>query len=155
MTPEQQRKYNTIFGSVFLGVGVVAWLLTAYFAVTPNTPRPFPVLNAPSIDLPSCRNALSTLGYQVSVTGNDVTAFEALTDNPKQQLERATLAASICKIPLKSFCMGEGCEQPGVTIVVSRPNDPSVRSGGKDTKAAANPAAPTPAAAKKPAPAHN
>lgn len=140
MTPEQKRKFNTVFGSVFLVGGFAAWALTAYFAVTPNPPRPFPVLNSASVDLASCRSALGALGYQATMKDRDVIAFEPLSDNPKQQLERASLAASVCKLPLKSFCMGEGCEQPGVTVVVTRLSDPSTRAIVKDSKPQAAPA---------------
>lgn len=142
MTPEQKRKFNTVFGGIFFAVGSIAWALTAYFAVTPNPPRPHPVLNSASVDLASCRTALGSLGYQASVKDNDVTGYEPLSGNPKLQLERATLAASVCKMSLKSFCMGEGCEQPGVTVVVTRPpvsgaaKAEAAKPGAKDAKTA-------------------
>ncbi len=124
MTPVQRRQFNTAFGGVFIGLGIIAWILTFYFAMTPNEPAPAPVI-ATSVDLQSCRTALAQLGYTATLNDHDVTAFEPLTANPKDQLERASTAALVCKLPVKSFCMGEGCEQPGLTLVVRKPVDRS------------------------------
>lgn len=123
MTPAQRRQFNTIFGGLFIGLGIIAWILTFYFAMTPNEPAPAPVLGAPSVDLQSCRTALAQLGYTATLKDHDVTAFEPLSANPKDQLERASTAALVCKLPLKAFCMGDGCEQPGLTLVVRKPVD--------------------------------
>lgn len=120
MTPEQKRKFNTFFGSAFLGAGLIAWGLTAYFAVTPNPPKPVPVIGAATVDLGSCRSVLGSLGYEATVSDPTVTAYEPLSANPQEQLQKATLAAAVCKLPLKSFCMGDGCERPGLTLVVYR-----------------------------------
>lgn len=125
MTPEQKRKFNTVFGGIFLGVGIVAWMLTVYFAVSPNEPAPAPVAGAPSVNLASCRDALAQLGFQATLKDQDLTAYEPLSANPKDQLDRASIAALVCKIPLKSFCMGDGCEQPGMTLVLRKPVDRS------------------------------
>lgn len=146
MTPEQKRKFNTVFGGIFLGTGIVAWMLTVYFAVSPNAPAPAPVLSAPSVSLTSCRDALSQLGYQVTLKEPDVTAFEPLSADPKEQLDRASVAALVCKIPMKSFCMGEGCEQPGLTLVLRKPVDRSDAASAvkaKEAAAAAKPSAKT------------
>ncbi len=123
MTPEQKRKFNTVFGGVFLGTGIVAWMLTMYFAVSPNEPAPAPVIGAPSVNMTSCRDALAQLGYNATLKDQDVTAFEALSTDPKDQLDRATVAALVCKVPMKSFCMGDGCDQPGITLVLRKPVD--------------------------------
>ena len=119
MSPEQKRKFNTLFGGVFIATGVLAWGLTTYFALTPNPPKPAPVIGTATIDLPSCRTVLASLGYDAAVTDGTVVAHEALSANPKEQLQKATLASTVCKLPMKSFCMGEGCPRPGLTIVVA------------------------------------
>ena len=120
MSPEQKRKFNTVFGGVFMVTGIFAWALTAYFAVTPNPPKPAPVVSGVTIDLASCQSSLRTLGYTVTMKDKDITAHEELSiPDPKAQLDRATVAATVCRLPMKSFCMGTGCEKPGVTIVVS------------------------------------
>lgn len=123
MTPEQKRKFNTSFGTVFMTFGVLAWGLAAYYAFTPNPPKPAPAIMAPSVDLNSCRNALSSLGFMVSVSGDDITAFQAIGENPREQLERTSVAALICKLPVKEFCMGEGCEKPGISITLDGRKD--------------------------------
>lgn len=120
MTPDQQRKFNTTFGGVFVAAGVLAWMLAIYFAVKPNDPAPAPVVGLTTIDLQSCRTAWAQLGYLASATETDVNAYEALSDNPKEQLERATTAVLLCKLPLRSFCMGQGCERPGVSFAVRK-----------------------------------
>lgn len=121
MSPEQKRKFNTVFGSVFMASGAVAWLLTVYFAMTPNPPKPAPAHAAPVVDVASCRSALSTFGYEVGQAGDEVTLFEQLAQDPQQQLDKATMAASLCKFTLKKFCMGEACERPGLTMVLAKP----------------------------------
>lgn len=123
MTPEQQKKFNTTFGGIFLSVGIIAWLLTFYFAMTPNAPAPAPMVAAPSVDLESCRAALGQMGFSASVKDREVTAFQSLGESPKNQLETASIATLMCKLPLKSFCMGDGCDQPGLTIVMRKPLD--------------------------------
>ncbi|MNR71673.1 hypothetical protein D3C71_23040 [compost metagenome] len=122
MSPEQKRKFNTLFGSVFLASGVLAWGLAAYYAFTPNPPRPAPVYADNVVDLQSCARTLRTLGYpEVSVQKDDVIANEALGGDAKAQMERATLAATVCKLELKYFCIGESCPQPGITVVTTKP----------------------------------
>lgn len=140
MSPEQKRKFNTAAGGGFLAIGLFAWGLTAYFAFTPNPPKPVPVAAASKIDLASCRSLLTNLGYSASVVGAEVTAFEELGTDPRHQLERASLATTACKLPLKSFCMGEGCERTGINLTL----------GGESTPAKpATPAATSPAPANK------
>lgn len=172
MTPEQKRKFNGVVGSFFLFIGILSWLFAWYFSVTPNPTKPAPIVSAPSIDLASCRTLLSGLKYNAWISGQDVVAFEPLTSEPYQQLQKASLAAVACKLPLKTFCMGEGCEQPGVTVVVSKPEisvakagkNPAVSAGrvvlptfGKSTTPAATDAATTsaPDTAKKKSPPSN
>lgn len=147
MSPEQKRKFNTVFGSVFMATGVFAWALTAYFAVTPNPKRPAPVVRSLSIDLPSCQKTLISLGYEATIKNKDVTAHEMLSaTDPKGQLDRATIASTVCRLPMKSFCMGEGCERPGVTLVVTADEAPG-HPAATPAKAAAATAPAKPASA--------
>jgi hypothetical protein len=147
MSPEQKRKFNTVFGSVFITTGIFAWALTAYFAVTPNPKRPAPVVHGLAIDLPSCQKTLTSLGYEATIKNKEVTAHEMLSaTDPKQQLDRATIAATVCRLPMKSFCMGEGCERPGVTLVVTA-DETAVRPSAAPSK----PATAASGAAAKPA----
>lgn len=120
MTPLQQRKFNTTLGGVFIAAGLLAWMLAIYFAVKPNEPAPAPVVGLVSIDTQSCRTAWSQLGYLATATNTDVSAYEALSADPKEQLERATTAILLCKLPLRNFCMGQGCERPGVSFTVRK-----------------------------------
>lgn len=119
MTPEKKRKFNTIAGSAFLTIGLLAWGLTVYFAVTPNPPKPTPVQPTAVVDLASCRSVLTSMGFSASVVGREVSVFEELTSNPKVQLDRVTMAEAVCKLSLKSFCMGEGCDRVGVNFVLA------------------------------------
>lgn len=122
MSPEQKRKFNTAFGGFFFLSGLLAWGLAAYFAVTPNPPKPAPTVAGTVVDLNSCSRALRSLGYtDVAVEKNDVIAREPLSSDPKAQLERATIGGTMCKLEMKAFCMGEACVHPGVTLVVGKP----------------------------------
>ena len=151
MTPQQQRRFNTTFGGVFVAAGLLAWMLAIYFAIKPNEKAPAPVIAAPTVDLQSCRAAWSQLGYLATATATDVTAYEALSADPKEQLDRATTAILLCKVPLRSFCMGQGCERPGLTFTVRKPLE-AKHEQPVDSAAPASPAtaSPTPA---RPAPA--
>ena len=124
MSPEQKRKFNTVFGSVFLVTASVAWGLTAYFAFTPAPPKPAPVHREPVVDLGSCQKALQALGYQVSIVNSEVLVYEPLEpllEGNQRQLEKSTAAVSVCHLNLKEFCMGEGCDRPGLNFTLARP----------------------------------
>jgi len=121
MTPQQRKTFNTLFGTLLLSVGLVSWGLTAYFAVTPQEPAPAPVASRAPVDLGSCRNALAELGYSAVVQQGKVEATTPLTGNPQEQLERASVAVLVCQLELESFCMGEGCDNPGVNFVLKQP----------------------------------
>ncbi|KWT98296.1 MULTISPECIES: hypothetical protein [unclassified Variovorax] len=146
MSPEQKRKFNTAAGSTFIAIGVFAWALTSYFAVTPSQARPAPTYSGAVVDLQSCAGTLRSLGYRdVAMKGDDIIIFEELSDAPKEQLERATLAATVCKLEMKSFCMGEACARPGMSLTVARPQ--AMREAAKaKPDAAAAAANPGPAA---------
>lgn len=131
MTPEQKRKYNTVMGGFLLSVGIVAWMTTVYFAVAPAKPKPAPMNAAPTVDMNSCRSALAQLGYSATITGNEVKAYEPLTADPQAQLEKASIATLICKVNLQEFCIGTGCAQPGVTLVLRRTTEGNEQVGPK------------------------
>jgi len=142
MSPIQQQRFNTILGGTFLATGLVAWAMAFFFAVIPNEEAPAPVIAAPVIDLNSCQAALRDLGYSVTVENNSLlSAFEPLTSEPLKQLEKASLAATVCKLPMRTFCMGEGCEAPGLTLTLLRPVD------GRSAPPQTQPRPATPAAA--------
>jgi hypothetical protein len=149
MSPEQKRKFNTAAGSAFIAIGLFAWGLTAYFAMTPSEARPAPTYGGAVVDLQSCAGTLRSLGYRdVAIKGDDIIVFEELSDAPKEQLERATLAATVCKLEMKSFCMGEACARPGMALTIARPQ--AMRDAAKVKPDAA--AAPAKAAGAPPPP---
>lgn len=137
MTPEQRRHFNTVFGGVLLSLGIIAWLLAGYFSIAPRAPAP-PLLNAKSVDLSSCRSALSELGYRATERPNEVLAFEAL-DPPRAQaqLEKASIAVNLCHLSLHTFCVGDGCEQPGITLVLRKPVEAAVTAVSTEPKISA------------------
>lgn len=123
MSPEQKRKFNLVAGSSFLAMGIVTWALTAYFAITPNPPRPTPVVLASVVDLTSCRSALSNLGYQATMDQEKLTvsAYESFAEDSKAQLDKVTMSMGLCKMDLHEFCMGEACTNPGLSFTLKRP----------------------------------
>ncbi len=131
MTPDGKRKFNTLVGSLFLLLGVGGWAMTGYLVLTPAPPKPHPVSLAPKVDANSCRIVLQRLGYETTVRKDEVVAIERGLSDPEDQLRRASLAISACKIDLKEFCMGTSCEPEGLTFTLS-----NVVSDGKDVKAA-------------------
>lgn len=121
MTPEQKRKFNTTAGSIFIALGLIAWGMTMYYAFVPNPPMPTQAHNAPVVDINSCASTLNTWGYQTKIIDGEISIFEQLTTFPEQQLDKATMAIAVCKLDLKTFCMGEGCEEPGVSFTLQKP----------------------------------
>lgn len=144
MSPEINRKFNIGAGSFFLVMGLAGWALAGYYAATPNEAKPHPVTAENKIDLGSCRALLGTLGYSASITAKKdaVRAYEGFKESAKDQLERATLAMGLCKLPLKSFCMGEGCDTPGISFELGFEDG---RKGTKQAKPAASTTQPVPA----------
>lgn len=139
MSPEQQRKSNTVLGGVFLGTGAVAWILALFFAVVPNPPVPTPVSGASKVDLSSCRAALTELGYTATLEGPRIRLFEPLTASPKEQLEKASIAATVCKLQMKEFCMGTTCQNPGLSmILIEKPSSYGSENGAPDGRSASS-----------------
>lgn len=126
MSPEQRKKFNTVFGSVFLTLGLFGYGMSAYYAVTPNKPLASTV--APSreiVDSSSCVRAMLQLGFQAYVTGPDVEVYAPLpgpNDDVKELLEKASLGIAMCKLKMKEFCMGTTCKEgPGLRFKLSSP----------------------------------
>jgi len=120
MNPIQQQKFNTFVGGLFIGTGALAWLMAVAFAVLPNDEAPAPVTMAPYVDMNTCAQGLQRLGYQVETAGVQVVAHEALdpSGNVEPQLVRASVAWNLCRVPVTDFCVGGGCEKPGITLTV-------------------------------------
>lgn len=155
MTPIQQQRFNTVVGGVGIGVGVIAWAIALFFAVVPNDKAPAPVTMAPVVDLNSCKSALSQVGFQAELRANaEVVLMQDLAtsgEGVKEQLQMASLASTLCKIPMHTFCMGEGCEAGAGMHMTLRPTNIGPRRGlppgGPAIPSAAKPAPAT--AAKK------
>ena len=162
MTPEQQKKQNVWFGGVYLALGLVAWGLAGYFVVVPRAVKPAPAISIKT-DIPSCLGALTELGYAASDKSDVIVAYEPISTTPKEQLEKASIAATICHHPMVNFCMGEGCEKPGLTLQISKMSEPapdvehaksgsatdSDKKGAKGAAVAPSPVASAPVAAVK------
>lgn len=54
MSPEQKRKFNLAFGTLFLSSGLVAWGMATFFWFNPLPPKPAPVHMERVVDLQSC-----------------------------------------------------------------------------------------------------
>lgn len=145
MTPLYQQRFNTIVGGVLIGLGVLAWATSVFFAVVPNAPAPAPVIASPIVDLQSCRSALVSLGLKATVRNNvEVVIQEEISPQFEEQLERASLASVVCKLPMQSFCMGAGCTpSPGMHMVLAPPkDDPGASSSRQGKPVAASTKAP-------------
>lgn len=123
MTPYQKRQFNTGFGGIFLSLGLLAWMLTVYFAISPSEPIPAPVPEKAGVSLDSCKKVLGDLGFQTELKDNSVTARTSLIVAPKEQLARASVGILGCKLPMTYFCMGDGCETPGISFVITKPKE--------------------------------
>jgi hypothetical protein len=119
MTPLQRRAFNTYFGGLLLVLGLGAWGIAGYFAAVPRAPAP-PKVATVAIDTASCQIALTELGYSVTDRGSEIIVFEPLGSMPREQLEKASIAVTLCRLPLATFCMGEGCSRPGVHLTLRK-----------------------------------
>lgn len=150
MSPEHNRKFNLAAGSFFLVMGLAGWGMAVYYGITPNAPKPHPVTVEAKVDLNACRAVLSGLGYQASIpVGKErVRAYEAFSENvdAKAMLDKATMAIGVCKMKLDTFCVGEGCESPGVTFELAQFNTRDAKA--KAATKAASKASPATSGAK-------
>lgn len=153
MNQSTESKNHRAYGALMLVFAGLAWAGAVYFAMVPKKELPPPV-QASQVDVGSCKAALSELGYSVIERGDDLSLSEALSPFPQQQLEKASLAAVLCKTEMRSFCMGEGCERQGLVLTlkkpeVVRPAEPAKGSVGPGAPAArpalsSGPSKPTP-----------
>jgi hypothetical protein len=157
MTPAAQRKFNIAAGTVSLLFGMAAWGAAIHVALTPAAPRPAPVSLAPIVDLASCAQAFSSMGMPAEVkAGNRVEVYlrsDLAGVDVNKLLQDASLGIAACRLELQRFCMGRGCELPGLSMqLVDSSRD---RSAAPPTAAPAPRPAPGPTASppKGPAPA--
>lgn len=120
MNPESQKKFNTVMGSGLLAAGILSWVAAFVFAVTKAEPVPAPVINN-YVAFNDCRNNLMQLGYSVQANNKELTAYETFNENVAAQLDKATIAILGCGYDLVRFCMGEGCEKPGISFTIRQP----------------------------------
>lgn len=146
MTPVQQQRFNTVVGGILIGSGILAWLIALFFSVMPNDEAPAPVSMQPYVNMASCQAALQQLGYSVTAKASDLEVFEPIGEasphEVRAKFEKASLAWTLCQVPVQAFCAGEGCELPGISMTLRGPI-------GKP-RSAGNAAPSKPAAAKTP-----
>jgi hypothetical protein len=130
MNPESQKKFNTVLGSGLLAAGILSWAVAFVFAVTKAEPVPAPVINN-YVSFNDCRNNLMQLGYTVQSENQQLTAYEGFREDVSRQLDKATIAILGCGYDLASFCMGEGCQRPGINFTIKQPAGLREAPGGK------------------------
>jgi 5-enolpyruvylshikimate-3-phosphate synthase len=115
MTPTQLKIVNTVAATAFSLTGVVCLVLAGFLAMTPA-----PVQHAQYVkrtpDVAHCIQALHELGISARKEGVLIDATVPQTDvdqNPKATIDAASVGIAACKLPLKAFCMGTACTQPG------------------------------------------
>lgn len=126
MSPQSKRTYNTAVGGLFLGLGVIAWGIAAYFAVTPvDKSKALPATPPPVVDAAACRTLASTVyGFEAKLVGTEIhismpRAFGF--DNAQAWLKDSTALIGLCKRTMKSFCLGPDCGQDHMLMVLSGP----------------------------------
>lgn len=153
MTPESKRKFNLVIG-LFLGVmGLAAWGGAAFYSVSPQPAKPAPKLES-KVDPQACKMAVSNLGFLAKDTASPPGGLEltqaVIEDDASAQLYKASIAATVCKMNIETFCMGEGCPVEGITMVLTPIFSPIEVSAAAKPPAEGTPAkAPAKAPAKK------
>lgn len=116
MTPTQLKAVNTMAAVIFGLAGTACFGLAAYLAMTPAPPKAAQYVKR-TPDVANCMQALRDLGMSVEKTGPNIVQARVgrsdVDDNPKQVLDLASIGISTCKLPLKAFCMGSACINPG------------------------------------------
>lgn len=121
MTPEQQKKFNTLFGTICLLGGLLTWGFAAYYVFTPADPVPAPVLSK-TVSKDDCTATLQGLGMTVQpgADGNSlrVTQSPPLSESVVEaSLLKFDLAANICGYPVKRICIGSACDSSGNMVI--------------------------------------
>lgn len=148
MTAEQAKKFNIFFGSVLAISGLLGWGTAAYYATVPKEPKPVVTVMTPSVDAPSCVASLQQMGYVAVLQGRNVSAHEGFSPDmsPRERMEKASAAVLLCQGRLRDFCIGNRCDQPGVSFTVELPEPrgtaPAPAAGSAPSPVATTPASP-------------
>jgi len=134
MTPLAQRTFNTFVSGILISIGILSWLGAFYFIAIPNDPIPMAQKQL-KIDLNSCQNSLNSINLRnVSITngGKDLELFEPFPPltgemsydekNLTELMTRISLASSMCKLEIKEFCAGQGCNRNGIFLKLTQTN---------------------------------
>lgn len=116
MTPEQKKKFNLVFGSIFLVASTITWGMAIYFGVAPADKKPLPTVQKTSIAMSACENTIRDLGFRVETKGNVLTASKSFQPVPlngnetvEPDMQLMTAAAAVCKYDIQYMCIGSAC----------------------------------------------
>ncbi|MBC8738481.1 hypothetical protein F6X40_17030 [Paraburkholderia sp. UCT31] len=115
MTPQALKTANTAAAVLFVLAGFSCFGMAGYLALTkPPAKESKYVQRIP--DKKGCKDALAAQGFHATEGADGKVIFASVTglkDEPKRQLQEATMAIAMCHMPLKSFCMGLTCVKAG------------------------------------------
>ena len=136
------KSFNLTVTAFFSLIGVACLGMAVHHAFVPMPEKQAEFVEIP-VDMDGCIVALQKLGFSAKTQNTSIVAQAYSLDNAQEVLDKASLGIAACRIPLASFCAGEGCETPGVSFVLNK-------SGKDDTVAPKSPAAAGGAAAAAP-----
>ena len=116
MTPEQKKKFNLVFGSIFLVASTLTWGMAIYFGVKPADTKSLPIVEKEAISLSACSNTVRDLGFNVETKGNTLVLTKRFSpasvngvDTIEPDMQLMTVASSICKYNVQYMCIGSAC----------------------------------------------
>lgn len=119
MTPEIRKAFNTYMGILLILLSLICFGFTGFLIFKPADPKEATVMIEPVSKKP-CLEALGKLGVNITDMGEKIRVQDFSDAPPFEKLQKASLGISMCHFYLESFCMGQACNEPGVTYVITQ-----------------------------------
>jgi len=119
MNPRVSRNVNLFAAALFVFGGLICAGLEVYLTVKPADSKESQYIK-PQPDKLGCVKALQELGFETKKPSAYIVAGHShnLDESPKELVDRASLGIAACKVPMRTFCMGEECAEPGISFTL-------------------------------------
>lgn len=115
--PISPRQYQTL-GIVFLSVGILLLILGIVLAVMTESRRTAHAGRV-KVSAQECSIKIKALGLTSIIDGENIRIMDRDLSRGMELLASSSQAAALCpNWPLSSYCMGEACTPPGLTMVL-------------------------------------
>lgn len=123
----EERRRNTVFGTLLLVMAMTFVGVSAYIVVHPKPAPTFDAINnAVGLPVTECfaiSKGMRISGLSINENAKQISirqSGENALKNAKDTIAKASVLMSVCKYELTNMCVGEGCKTgkdiPGVNI---------------------------------------